>query len=214
MAAVTLASPLVCDEMGECLADICLGRGDICAKDGPTWIAGSTCVDAVCLCTPTDGGLSPAVPWSVASDGTVLTICLDEDATAAASHQMGRYGEPTITINTGEMRLVCGKPRGGGAAADADLCRVLDRLDVSGPATVLVMMRLLFEGFDTGGGYGVVYLTYGAVTVSECSFRGNHAGVRRAPLPPPATPVPHAARGGGRARGWPIPSPRPETPAR
>ena len=56
MAAATLASPLVCDvATGECLADVCLGRGDVCAEDGPAWIAGSTCVDAVCVCTSTDG---------------------------------------------------------------------------------------------------------------------------------------------------------------
>ena len=67
MAAVTLASPLVCDmATGECLADVCLGRGDVCAEDdpvvnsAPAWFAGSTCVDAVCVCTATAGGLAVA----------------------------------------------------------------------------------------------------------------------------------------------------------
>eukprot|EP01051_Picozoa_sp_SAG22_P017561 SAG22_NODE_2739_length_2261_cov_1.708603_2_plen_346_part_00 len=77
---VTLASPLVCDvETGECLADVCLARGDLCAETGPRWAAG-TCVDAVCVCNPTEDGLAPVVLWAAANDGTVIAVCLADDA--------------------------------------------------------------------------------------------------------------------------------------
>jgi hypothetical protein len=218
MAAVTLASPLVCDvATGECLADVCLGRGDVCAEDGPAWIAGSTCVDAVCVCTSTDGGLAPAVPWAAGSDGTGVAICLDDDA-AAVGTPCGQSGcSPTITIsNPAEMRLACSKPRGvgGGGTADATLCRVLDRLEATAAAT-LVIVGLLFEGLSAGtfgdssslGKGGAVYLrenSGGVLTVSECTFRGNSASYVRHVPTPPAAPRPHACRmprAGSRVRG-------------
>ena len=37
--------------------DVCLARGHVCAKAGSTWSAGSVCVDAVCVCAATAGGL-------------------------------------------------------------------------------------------------------------------------------------------------------------
>jgi predicted outer membrane repeat protein len=133
------------------------------------------------VCTQTAGGMAPAVPWAAASDGTDVAICLGDDATAAVGTPCGHSGcSPTITINNpGEMRLACAKPAGGsgGAASDAGLCRVLDRLEVAA-AAALVLVGLLFEELTGGRNGGAVYLSSSgaAVTVSGCTFRGNDAG--------------------------------------
>eukprot|EP01050_Picozoa_sp_SAG11_P008655 SAG11_NODE_773_length_7236_cov_4.526412_1_plen_695_part_00 len=48
-ATITLASPLVCNvETGECLADVCLARGDVCTEPTEFWPAGSICVHGRC----------------------------------------------------------------------------------------------------------------------------------------------------------------------
>eukprot|EP01051_Picozoa_sp_SAG22_P001636 SAG22_NODE_66_length_22936_cov_626.714279_21_plen_256_part_00 len=193
--AVTLASPLVCDvETGECLADVCLARGDICAEDGPVvnsmraCHAGSTCIDAECVCSPSAGGIASAAQWAAASDGADLAVCLAGDVNTAVGVPCANSGcSATITVaNAGELRLDCSKALGdGGAAAEtAGLCRMLDRLDVTASAT-LFLNKLLFDGLTSGSSTpsgSVQHLAGGAVnleasgivaTVCRCAFRGN-----------------------------------------
>eukprot|EP01051_Picozoa_sp_SAG22_P003870 SAG22_NODE_196_length_15552_cov_971.604543_2_plen_907_part_00 len=191
-AAITLASPLVCDlETGECLADVCLARGDVCVEAGSTWSSGSTCVDAVCVCVD---GFSPAVvQWAAASDGTDLGVSLSDDA-ACTSGTPCEFDNcsPTIEIaNAGQLTIDCGKPWADAAVLVADgLCRVLERLHVNDDvAADLVLRGLLFSGLSAGGGRGpplgggsggAVHLGNAdaggaSASVLSCAFIGNSA---------------------------------------
>ena len=97
----------------------------------------------------------------------------------------------TMTVgNAGELHIDCGKA-GDGGSATSELCRMLDRLDVTAAAT-LFLHRLLFERLTagSGGNGGAVYLRSGsgaAVTVAECTFRTNIAGAVRQPTTPTTT---------------------------
>ena len=157
--AVTLASPLVCDvETGECLTDICLGRGDVCADEGPdlAWGVGSTCVDALCLCTPGEGQNMVAVEqWATIASGDALSVCLVGNAPAAvgevtnpdcASRAHARdVCSPTVAIIAGELTIDCGA---------AELCQILDRLDISGASTTVLLRRVKFSGLGNQGHKG------------------------------------------------------------
>eukprot|EP01051_Picozoa_sp_SAG22_P003865 SAG22_NODE_195_length_15606_cov_21.340878_8_plen_1509_part_00 len=198
--AINMAAPLVCDvETKECVADVCLARGDVCAEEGPivgsvrAWAAGSTCVDAVCVCTATVAGIVPAVPWAAATDGSNLEICLASDVTMAVGTpcsslvSSSEFCSPTITVgNAGELRLDCSKWGGGDGggrvtAAGTELCRMLDRLEVPSVVATLILHKLLFDGLSTGGnswGGGAIFLYHNSgakATVTECVFRGNTA---------------------------------------
>jgi hypothetical protein len=185
--AVTLASPLVCDvETGDCLADVCLARGDVCAEAGPGGWAPGNCIDAVCVCSVTGGGLAPAVSWGAASGGIDLAVCLADDVGVAVgtpcSCSHGGSCSPTITVaNSAELHLDCGKVGKDTSPVAPTLCRMLDRLEVVGPAT-LILRGLLFDGlsFECGGGGqgGAVLLQSGSgasASLASCMFRSNSA---------------------------------------
>ncbi len=73
---------------GECLADVCLARGDVCADAGPYWLAGSTCIDGGCVCTPNqDQNMTTVGQWARANNAGTLSVCLRSDVGAAVGSQ-------------------------------------------------------------------------------------------------------------------------------
>ena len=144
-------------------------------------------------CTATAGGLGPAVPWAAAADGTELSVCMAADVAAALGTPCSSSGcSSTMTVgNAGELHIDCGKA-GDGGSATSELCRMLDRLDVTAAAT-LFLHRLLFERLTagSGGNGGAGYLRSGsgaAATLVQCAFQANSGYVRPLPLLPASAP--------------------------
>ena len=213
MATVTLASPLVCDvETGECLADVCLGRGDVCADahgdmhtDAPglAWPAASTCIDGTCICTSgADQDMEAVSLWVANGCGyhnydasqcvDPLSICLAGDASAAVGEQKCATGPAPCLASCGEdgcsKTLMIGYVSGGPVVLTIDcgaveLCRILNRLEMNGPATNVLLRGLLFSNlrYDGAGGAlkldGSATLSLVGVTVQGCAAGGNGGGI-------------------------------------
>ena len=192
LAAITLASPLVCDVgTGECLADVCLARGEVCAEEAPAWPVAGSCIQGRCVCEPSVGqDMATVGQWAASSSGGNLHVCLAGDAVTAVGTPCQNAGcSSTVTIAVGELALDCGKLDAG------TFCTVLDRLEIGAsggwpsgwspqdhPNTATVSLhRLRFAGMTTGtGGQGGAISAKGPQPVTifavECVFDGNHAG--------------------------------------
>ena len=179
---INMAAPLVCDvETGECLADVCLARGDVCAEEAPdlSWLAGSTCVDGSCACVPRAGhDMALVGEWAAANNDGVMSVCLGRNVAAAVSAPCESTGcsggwpehprSPTVRMVAGQLTVDCN------AAA---LCQMLDRFEIIGPDSVALFRRLRFFTLDAGGDEsgGAISVNGATLTVARCVFEHNHA---------------------------------------
>eukprot|EP01046_Picozoa_sp_COSAG06_P002765 COSAG06_NODE_101_length_24097_cov_15.305150_4_plen_1590_part_00 len=190
-AAITLASPLVCDVVtGECLADACLARGAVCAEEGPhmLWDSGSTCTDGVCLCQPVDGQDMAAVgqwwqtvvqlgrgcptcatEWMPVEIDSEMSVCLAGDALTAVgeenTHSCAQYDSTYGHVDCSPTLTF---PWRTSSTVEltvdcsvAALCEVLDRFIFRGAQTTAIFRRLKFADLIGRGDYG------GALTVHD-----------------------------------------------
>ena len=133
---------------------------------------GQQCVDGTCLCVPAGQDMATVGQWAT-NNGGVLSVCLADDAAVAVGSPCTSAGcSPTVTVRSGNLTVDCG--------AAADLCQVLDRIEIydSSASTTLahvLLQRLKFSGLSAIEG-GAVYVGTGAsLSVFGAMFDGNSA---------------------------------------
>ena len=176
-----------CDVVtGECVTDSCLrDHGDNCAMPGRGWLEWSTCINGTC-CFGESNDMMAVKTWATAGIGE-LSVCLAGDAPSVGTpcscprrecqkHMYPQYDDgidheayhcsPTLALASGSLAIDC---------SANELCRVHDRLAISGTETEVTLRRLRFADLSSGVQQGGAISFDGAMlTVVGAVFEGNN----------------------------------------